>query len=138
MPHRTTENAPTHNTATNAGGGGVAPVSVRSSVGSPSMSGLYRRGDPVGYVPLVTPFLTRFAEMLVVRLVAEDAVEIAEIDRDRVVLFVANWLGTRARGGSLLSNVEAALLACPEVGELYADLDRLKALVDDLGEAAVR
>lgn len=86
----------------------------------------------------MTPFLTGFAETLIVRLLAEGSIEIAEPDRDRVILFVANWLGTRARGGSLLSSLEAALLACPEVGELYADLDRLKAVVDDLGEAAVR
>jgi hypothetical protein len=104
----------------------------------PVSLGVDRCGGGPGYVHGVTPFLTRFSERLVVRLVAEGAVEIAELDRDRVVLFVANWLGTRARGGSLLSNVEAALLACPEVGELYADLDRLKAVVDDLGEAAVR
>ena len=50
----------------------------------------------------------------------------------RVVLFVANWLGSVARGGSLLSNVEKALLACPEVTEWYGDLDTLKGLVEDL------
>ncbi|MEZ4239099.1 MAG: hypothetical protein R3F59_23690 [Myxococcota bacterium] len=64
----------------------------------------------------MTPFLTGFSEALIGRLVAADAIEIAPADRDRVVLYVANWLGTRARGGSLLSSVEAALLACPEVG----------------------
>jgi hypothetical protein len=50
----------------------------------------------------------------------------------RVVLYVANWLGTVARGGSLLSNVEKALLACPEVTECYASLDDLKVLVEGL------
>ncbi len=39
--------------------------------------------------------------------------------RARVVVFVANWLSTEAEGGSVLSHLERALLACPEVEELY-------------------
>jgi hypothetical protein len=79
-----------------------------------------------------TPFLAAFADSIVDRLVADRLVELAPGGRDRAVLFVANWLGTHARGGSLLSGLEAALLACPEVVELYADVDGLKELVDDL------
>ncbi|MEQ1565927.1 MAG: hypothetical protein ABMA64_09845 [Myxococcota bacterium] len=79
-----------------------------------------------------TPFLAAFADTVVVRLVADRQLELAPGGEARAVLFVANWLGTHARGGSLLSSLEAALLACPEVVELYADVDRLKALVDDL------
>jgi hypothetical protein len=79
-----------------------------------------------------TPFLAGFAEAVVKRLVAEQGIEIAPGADDRVIWFVANWLDTRARGGSVLSSLEAALLACPEVTEVYADLDHLKAVVDDL------
>jgi hypothetical protein len=85
-----------------------------------------------------TPFLASFAESVVTRLIDDRLVEIAPGAHGRTVLFVANWLGTNARGGSLLSGLEAALLACPEVVELYADLERLKAIVDDLGGPAVR
>lgn len=80
-----------------------------------------------------TPFLAGFAEAVVRRLVGEAAIEIAPGADDRVIWFVANWLDIHARGGSLLSSLEAALLACPEVVEVFADIDRLKAVVDDLG-----
>lgn len=88
----------------------------------------------------MTPFLTGFAESVLKRLIDDRAIELAPtVDaEDRVALFVANWLGTRPQGSSLLSSLEAGLLACPEVSELYADLDGLKAIVDDLGESAVR
>jgi hypothetical protein len=79
-----------------------------------------------------TPFLAGFAEAVVRRLAADGAIELAPDGEDRVVWFVANWLDTRARGGSLLSNLEAALLACPEVRELYVGLDDLKEVVDAL------
>ncbi|MEQ1505330.1 MAG: hypothetical protein ABMB14_24070 [Myxococcota bacterium] len=81
----------------------------------------------------MTPFLAGFAEAVVRRLVAEGSLEVSAGGEDQVVWFVANWLGTNGPGNSLLSTLEAALLACPEVDELYADLDRLKAVVDDLG-----
>ena len=79
-----------------------------------------------------TPFLAGFAEAVVTRLVAERRIEVAPGGTDRVVGFVAEWLDTRARGGSVLSSLEAALLACADVTEVYADLDDLKAVVDDL------
>jgi hypothetical protein len=93
-----------------------------------------------------TPFLAAFAERVIGRLLAENLVQIASGDSpvagagaadraatDRTILFVANWLGSRAPGSSLLSSLEAALLACPEVVEVFVDLDGLKKLVDDLG-----
>jgi hypothetical protein len=83
---------------------------------------------------MTTPFLAGFAEAVIDRLLEERLLELASTHdaRDRTVLFVANWLGTRAQGASLISSLEAGLLACPEVLELYADLERLKAVVDDL------
>ena len=79
-----------------------------------------------------TPFLMGFATSLVHRLHAEGLLDIADGHHERVAVYVANYLGTVARGGSLLSSVEAALLACDEVEEIYADLDALKAVVEDL------
>ncbi len=79
-----------------------------------------------------TSFLMGFSEALIDRLLAEGLLEVAPGGRDRVVIYVANYLGTVARGGSLLSSVEAALLGCDAVEELYADLDQLKDLVEDL------
>ena len=80
-----------------------------------------------------TPFMMRFAEQVVDRLVAEKLAEIAPGGRAAAVTFVAAFLATSAQGGSLISGLEQALLKCPEVLELYADVDRLKQLVDDLG-----
>lgn len=80
-----------------------------------------------------TPFMMRFAESVVDRLLAEKLAEIAPGGRAAVVTFVAGFLATSAQGGSLISGLEQALLRCPQVLELYADVDRLKQLVDDLG-----
>ena len=85
----------------------------------------------------MTPFLVTFASRLLAALTADGLVEVVPGGENRVVRFVANWLGTRGPGVSLLSSVEAALLACPEVSELFTDLDGLKAVVDDLGEVGV-
>lgn len=79
-----------------------------------------------------TPFLTGFANALVVTLLERDLLEVQAEQGGRVVRYLADHLGTHARGGSLLSNVEAALLSCPEVEELYADIDSLKVVVEDL------
>lgn len=83
---------------------------------------------------MTTPFLAGFAEAIVDRLLEAHLLELvpSQDARDRTILFVANWLGTRNQGASLISSLEAGLLACAEVVELYADLERLKAIVDDL------
>ncbi|MEO0602685.1 MAG: hypothetical protein AAF211_14680, partial [Myxococcota bacterium] len=51
---------------------------------------------------------------------------------DEVAQFVAERLEGAREGSSLLSSLEAALLACADVEELYADLDELKDLVEGL------
>lgn len=79
-----------------------------------------------------TSFLVGFAESVVTRLQAEELVELEPGGEARAVLYVANWLGTAGQGSQLLTQLEKALLTCPEVRELYADLDALKALVEDL------
>jgi len=79
-----------------------------------------------------TPFLIGFTQSLLARLLADGLVAIAPSDHERVQVYVSNYLGTVARGGSLLSSLDAALLSCPEVEEVYCDLDRLKEVVEDL------
>ncbi len=79
-----------------------------------------------------TSLLFGFSRALIARLRAEGLVEIEAGAVSRVEIFLTNYLDTRARGHSLLSSVEAALLACPEVDELYADLDQLKEVAEDL------
>lgn len=79
-----------------------------------------------------TPFLMGFTQSLLPRLVADGLVAIAPSDVETVQLYLANYLATVARGGSLLSSVDAALLACPEVEEVFFDLDALKEVVEDL------
>ncbi|HHO53516.1 MAG TPA: hypothetical protein ENK18_22265 [Deltaproteobacteria bacterium] len=79
-----------------------------------------------------TSFLLGFSQALIARLRADGLVEITEGQIPRVEVYLTNYLDTRARGCSLLSSVEAALLACPEVEELYVDLEQLKELVEDL------
>lgn len=79
-----------------------------------------------------TPFLFGFSAALVDRLLAEEQLVLVDGSRDRVVTFVGNYLGQVARGGSLLSSVDAALLACDAVEEVYCDLEGLKAIVEDL------
>jgi hypothetical protein len=73
-----------------------------------------------------------FTQALVVRLVDDGLVAIAPSDVERVQVYLANYLGTVARGGSLLSSVDAALLDCAEVEEVFFDLEILKDVVEDL------
>lgn len=79
-----------------------------------------------------TPFLFGFSAAIVDRLLAEGVLVLQEGTRDRVVLYLGNYLGTVARGGSLLSSVDHALLSCPEVDDVFIDLEGLKLLVEDL------
>lgn len=80
-----------------------------------------------------TPFLTAYAIALVRALLEQDLVEITDGRAEAVVRFLAEDLHLRGRGGSLISSTSRALLACPDVVELYADDEELKALVESLG-----
>jgi hypothetical protein len=80
-----------------------------------------------------TPFLTAYATALVLALLERELLEVAEGRAEAVVRFLAEDLHVRGRGGSLISSTSRALLACPDVLELYADDEELKALVESLG-----
>ncbi len=75
-----------------------------------------------------TPFLLGFSTLLVRRLVADGLLEVAPDRQEHAVAQLAEHLAG-ARGASLLSAVAAGLLAAPDVIELYADEDDLKAAV---------
>lgn len=79
-----------------------------------------------------TPFLVGFAQAVVTALLEEKLLDVEPGGEVRVVLYVANHLGAVGQGSSLLSALEKALLTCPEVRELYADLDSLKVVVEGL------
>ncbi|MEN0064771.1 MAG: hypothetical protein AAGA48_21680 [Myxococcota bacterium] len=78
-------------------------------------------------------FLLGFSQAVVDQLRARTWVELREGSADRVVSYIAQRLSESREGSSLISTLERALLACPDVEELYADLDSLKDLVDELG-----
>ena len=81
-----------------------------------------------------TRFLLGFSNALVHELVAHGHIELTGADRQpAVVEFVAAYLHEHGKGFSLISTTSKALIACPDVVELYADDDAIKDLVDDLG-----
>ncbi len=80
-----------------------------------------------------TAFLHAFSRSVVDALEAEDGLEIVVGSRERVVGYVAEGLARVGQGGQLVSALVAALVSCPDVIELYADDEALKALIEDLG-----
>ncbi len=73
-----------------------------------------------------------FSRAVVERLVREGQIELVASSEERVVQFVAAALGGAHEGSSLISTLARALLACPDVDELYLDNVGLKELVGDL------
>lgn len=81
---------------------------------------------------MATPFLTSFTEVVLGHLIADGQLEVEPGGVPAVVTFVAGRLGTARQGDSLVSTFVAAVLASPEVVELYADNDTIKQLITDL------
>ena len=79
-----------------------------------------------------TPFLWGFTEVLVAKLIELSLLDIVEGQQSQVVGFVAEYLNTSARGGSVISSFSTALIRCPFVNELYADDLQIKEIIDDL------
>ncbi len=80
-----------------------------------------------------TPFLQAFSLAIVSRLLETEGLAITGPPTE-VARFVAAELAKPSSGRSLISSVAAALIACPDVDDLFADNDRIKDLVDELGE----
>ncbi len=81
---------------------------------------------------MASSFLLGFSRAVLDALLAAERVELKAGSGEEVVNFVAGRLDAAREGSSLLSSLESALIACPDVEELYADLDELKELVEDL------
>ncbi len=81
---------------------------------------------------MTTPFFFGFARALLVDLVKRERVEVAPGAFDRVVLYVAGYLAEVREGGSAVSSVVRALLACPDVEEVYADDAEIKLAIQEL------
>lgn len=79
-----------------------------------------------------TPFLYQFSVAIVSRLVEREQLEIRPGAEEKVLNFVSGSLAAARPGSSVISTFFAALLACPEVEEVYADEAEIKEIVDDL------
>jgi len=81
---------------------------------------------------LSTPFLKGFATRVLVKLVADGHVEVEPGSEERVVSFVADNLHGLSKGSQLITSLVKAIIACPDVVELYIDDDDLRELITDL------
>lgn len=81
---------------------------------------------------MTTPFLVGFSRALLADLLDQRLIEIRPGREDRVILFVAEFLGAVPEGGSLVSSLSKAYLASPDVVELYADDAMLKGVIQDI------
>lgn len=84
-----------------------------------------------------TPFLQRFASSLVATLLDQELIELGPAGPQPVAVYLAAQLAG-VQMGSLISVVSRTLVACPDVEELWADDEQLKALVEDMGAGIVR
>ncbi len=84
----------------------------------------------------MSDFLRAFADRVIVGLLAEDLVEIEAGTEAEVVDFVTAALVAAKPGASVISSTAAALIACPQVIDLFADDVALKAVVDGLAPGA--
>lgn len=82
---------------------------------------------------MATAFLLGFSGAVVDRLLAQEQLQLAQgATSSEVSAWVAEFLGTRDQGASLISSLARAFVACPGVEELYADDDDLRELVNDV------
>ena len=79
-----------------------------------------------------TPFLLGYARALVHHLLTEESIEVAEGRVDEVVAFVADFMLEHGQNQSAIALTGRALMACPDVEELYLDDAGLKDAVDSL------
>ena len=80
-----------------------------------------------------TPFLQTFAAAVVRQLLADGLLEVRRGDEVAVADFVAAHLGGLKPGAQLVSSINAALIQCPMVDELYADKRQIGDIITGLG-----
>ena len=73
-----------------------------------------------------------FSAAIVRRLIDDSMLEVVRGRADAVAAFVAEEVGRPGPGKQLVSSLAAALLACPDVVELFADDEELLSAVTDL------
>lgn len=78
-------------------------------------------------------FLHAFAHRIVLELVAAGRLAVAPEDVPSVIEQLTERLTVQKEGQSLINAVSTALLAIPEVDELYADDEELRERINDLG-----
>ena len=87
---------------------------------------------------MATPFMMSFSRAVVDRLHAEGDLVLSDAaTQEAVAEFVAGYLAGLKGRQSLITSLGEALIACPEVDEVFADDDRLKGVVDDIPPAAL-
>lgn len=78
-----------------------------------------------------TPFLEAFTAALVPRLVEAGLLEL-DGPQESVARFLATELGKDRPGRSLISTLSQALLACPDVVDVYGEDDELKQIIEGM------
>ena len=85
-----------------------------------------------------SPFIERFVEQVVGRLLELEQIEITPGSAQPLVEGVAARLTHLPEGAQLIASLSRALIESPHVEELYADDTELKEIVGDLGSAWMR
>ena len=81
---------------------------------------------------MTVSFLQGYARVLVHELIQRELLEVVPGRHEAVVVFVAEYMAEHGQNRSAISLTGQALLACPDVDELYADDEALKDAVDAL------
>ncbi len=85
---------------------------------------------------MASPFLVAFTESVVLTLVQRGQLVLCG-EQVVVVRYVAERLGEAGQGRSLITTLAAALVACPQVEELFASDEVLKDLVTEMPRRAL-
>lgn len=81
----------------------------------------------------MSDLLNAFAHRLVLELVAAERIAVAPSDVPAVIAQLRERLTVQREGQSLINAVSTALLAIPEVDEVWADDDELRERINEMG-----
>lgn len=82
----------------------------------------------------ISALLIRTVTQVVTGLLQSGEIEIEQGREEEVIQFCAGELAQAGMGAQLIDSLSKALLSCEHVGELYADNERIKALITGVGE----
>ena len=83
-------------------------------------------------------YLTHFSLAIIERLIARKQIEIEAGCDKLVATYVAQNLAALGAGTQLISSLTQAIIACPDVIELYADDATIKETITELHTVLVR